>query len=200
MTYSKQRFFIIIFIVIAFVCTIAAVFLHKENGFMSVCWIGDRVAYGDTAECTYKLVWPKDQMPLRYYSYNLTDVMHQSLEAAVNMWNSEIKTLLFVKAINKSDANLIITTGVVEAKDQGAWTAHFGRDNKLTHAQVTITDIDYPNRMYKIIAHELGHVLGLAHDEARTSLMYPSMGPTTYQLEVVVPSDYDKKILKEAYR
>lgn len=174
------------------------VLTHKEPGLMTVCWSGGLAHYDD--DCM-ELRWEKEQMPLTYY-VNF-DMHHQvytdSVVKAVGLWNSEIGAV-FKRVDKPTDAIVMVTWGSVPKEGHsGGFTSHTGQIGP-TGAQVVITEPSDIHAVYRYAAHEFGHVLGLAHDEAPRSIMYPIQPGMTEDMTFVLPSDYDKKLLRELYR
>ena len=87
---------------------------------------------------------------------------------------------------------------VLETTDKGgAVTQHkYERPTgEIKSATVTLPDDSGSKRM-EMMVHELGHVLGLDHDERRESIMYPTLNE---QLDSGQLSEADAKLLKGLY-
>jgi len=175
------------------------VLTHKEPGLMKVCWKSGHAVY-DNASCTQDLQWDRTVFPLTYFidfDKDHKDYL-ESVEAGVKLWNREIGRDLFVRTEKREEAKLIVQWGSVEG-NTGGYTKHFGTGHP-ERAEVTLVDATDVHAVYRFAAHELGHVLGLAHDEAPRSIMYPTQPGMTTDMTLVLPSDFDKKLLKELYQ
>lgn len=184
------------------------VLTHEEPGFMGVCWKGGAVEkYHDPLkdphpECKTELKWKKDQLPLTYFiafSEDHKDYI-DSVTKGAEMWNREVGRELFKRVDKEADAAIQVVWGPVSSKDHsGGATTHTGGAGGPTGAKVTLSNPSDVHAVYRYAAHEWGHVLGLAHDEAPRSIMYPVQPDVTDKMTFVLPSDFDKKILKAAY-
>jgi len=185
------------------------VLTHEEPGFLGVCWDGVNVkAYDDPLkephpECTQKLKWKKEQFPLTYYiafDKDHEDYIDSVIKGA-EMWNREIGRELFKRVEQEDSARVQVTWGGISAKDHpGGTTTHTGSPDGPVGAKVTLNNPSDIHAVYRYAAHEWGHVLGLAHDAFPRSIMYPTQPDVTDKIDFVLPSDFDKKLLKEAYR
>lgn len=174
------------------------VLTHKEPGLMTVCWIDNQAHYDGTCA---ELRWELPQFPLTYFID--FDKDHQtytdSVVKAAQMWNNEIGNV-FKRADVKTDATVVVSWGAVPKKDHaGGYTTHQGQTGPVS-ANVVLTDASDVHAVYRYAAHEFGHVLGLAHDEFTKSIMYSIQPGMTGDMTFVLPSDYDKKLLRGLYR
>jgi hypothetical protein len=186
------------------------VLTHKEPGFMGVCWDanGSVASYHDPLkdphpECTTELKWKKEQFPLTYYV--AFDADHKtyidSVVKGAEMWNREIGRELFKRSDKEEGAVIQVTWGSVEpGSHSGGHTTHTGGPGGPTGAKLVLSNPSDVHAVYRYAAHEWGHVLGLAHDDFSKSIMYSKQPDVTEEMTFVLPSDFDKKILKEAYR
>lgn len=183
------------------------VLTHKEPGLLGVCWNGPSVgAYDDPLkdphpECTTKVQWPKSQMPLTYFVDLDTAPKDyvKSIHAAAKMWNDEIGPVFVQDDDDRAD--VLVVWGSPRGNEGGS-TTHSLNDDGTLSATVELVEASDLRAIYRFAAHEFGHVLGLAHDQAPRSIMFPTQPGTTYDKEMtfVLPSDYDKKLLRKLYR
>ncbi len=143
-------------------------------------------------------VW--NNLPLNVRS-RIDNVYSNPIEGAIDLWNREIGCKVF----RRVGTNTVIRVDVILEdydgmpcenpgsyaleKDMAAGT-WICPDN---HAEIAFQTLDEISMAYKIISHELGHVLGLAHDPGGL------MGDNITNLTFVFPSDKDKKALHERY-
>jgi hypothetical protein len=175
------------------------VLTHKEAGFMEVCWKGGQAHYTG-CDTTKPLKWSKDKLPIPYYID--FDKDHQtyveSVTTAADLWNREVGVALFKRVKLASDSKLIIKWGAVDG-DKAGHTSHRGDDRGPTSSEVVLVEASDVRAVHRFAAHELGHVLGLAHDEhAVMQPTAPGMSPD--KMQFILPSDHDKKLLQETYR
>jgi predicted Zn-dependent protease len=108
------------------------------------------------------------------------ELTKKSVEYAAKKWNDSINKTLFV--IGNSRNKVINTTNWKRYRNEQAITSSDFRGNCLTSSTITINNEDfiyYTGSSYKneynldaLMIHELGHVLGLDHDENKMSVMY----------------------------
>lgn len=174
------------------------VLTHKEPGLMQVCWVNGQAHY--TGTCT-ELKWQKNQLPLTYFITldKNTETYRNSITKGADLWNSEIGPMF--KLVNKeSDAIVKVSWGSVPTSGHsGGYTSHAGTTGP-TGATIVLSEPSDLHAVYRYATHEFGHVLGLAHDEAPRSIMYPTQPGMTNELTFVLPSDADKKLLRGLYR
>lgn len=186
------------------------VMTHEEPGFMGVCWGEDGKVdrYHDplkhpNPDCKTELKWAKDKLPLTYFiSFDEDHKDYiESVDAAAKMWNTEIGPVF--KKVDKEEEAVVqvVWGGVSPGEDHpGGSTTHTGGPEGPTGAKVTLVNPSDVHAVMRYAAHEFGHVLGLAHDEAPRSIMYPKQPDVAENITFVLPSDFDKKILRAAYR
>jgi len=178
------------------------VLTHKEPGFLTVCWQGGVAVY--TGDCTPKveLKWKKEKIPLPIYldlDAHADKNYRESVIGALKMWNREIGEV-FTLVPTKDKAVVQVSWGSKTAGDHsGGYTRHHGKDGP-ERCEVVLTEPSDVHAVMRYAAHELGHALGLAHDEAPRSIMYPVQPGMTQEMTFILPSDFDKKLLKSAYK
>lgn len=168
------------------------IFTHEEPGLMTVCWENCKANYNGKCE---ELLWKKNQIPITYYINS--DILYKdyvdSIRAGANLWNKEVCYLL--REVNRpEDAIVLISWGNVNA-NSGGYTSHEGQ-NGPEHVYVVFIEPSDIHTFYRYAAHEFGHVLGLDHDTAPNSIMYPIQPSKTDEIMFVLPSDHDIKLLQ----
>jgi len=177
------------------------VLMHTEPGLMKVCWAESGQAYYGHPDCEHELRWKK--IPITYYiafGKDHKDYIDSVVEGAV-LWNKEIGVELLKRVDKDADAVVQVVWGSVPKEgDAGGHTSHTGSPDGPTGAKVVLSDPSDVHAVYRYAAHEWGHVLGLEHDEAPRSIMYPVQPGMTKEMTFVLPSDHDKKLLQGIYK
>jgi hypothetical protein len=169
-----------------------------DPGFLNACWTENRAVYSCSAG--QPVVWEKDRLPLRYFIGvdPIVNTYKDEIKRAAQLWNREVGRTLFEETNIIGDANVIVREGSVTEGGGLAATYHYG-DGTPTLAMVEIRGSACAPEMYVVMAHEFGHVLGLADDQRGL------MGPITVdycsgELFWVLPTDSDRALLRRTYR
>jgi hypothetical protein len=104
--------------------------------------------------------------------YNETPAYGWSVDTAAYAWNSSGARIQFVKSPR---ANAKVLLGIRWYRHAGDATVHRVGDS-IVRAEVGIQSGHDRYEMALIVAHELGHVLGLDHEYGRCATMNPSVG------------------------
>ena len=188
---------------------IYGVISHKEPGLLSACFQNNLViAYHDPIksphlECTTEVKWKREQLPLTYFISFGEDHKEyiSSITTAADLWNREIGNTVFKQVDNVDDSLIEVSWGSVSKEDHvGGYTVHTGDDKGLTGAKVILSNPSDLHAVHRYVVHEFGHVLGLAHDDFAKSIMFPSAPDTTGGMGYTLPSDSDKKLLRNLYK
>jgi predicted Zn-dependent protease len=200
----KKKWWILIAVVVFVLAgggVLWGVLTHKEPGFMEVCWQHGQAVYTN-CEQTLPLKWSKSQLPLTYYiDFDRHHKVYvESVTGAAKSWNQEIGVEVFKRVEKREDAKVVVKWGSVSG-NAGGHTSHRGDDSGPKSAEVVLVDASDVRAVYRFAMHELGHVLGLAHDDFESSVMY-AVAPdqTGPYLKFILPSDHDKKLLQETLR
>jgi hypothetical protein len=173
------------------------VLTHKEPGLMLVCWKGGIARYDQNCE---ELQWKKNQIPLPYYIDFGKDhkVYTEAVVRAAHMWNQEIGPV-FRRVNEKEDAIVIIMWGSYEGGQDcsDGHVKHWGYTGPK-NVEVGLKNPSDMHTVFRMAAHEFGHVLGLAHD--KHAIMQQSQEDMPRDLKFTLPSDHDKKLLRELYQ
>lgn len=180
-----------------------------DNTFMTVCEVGGDFYYPQGyatsvlgCEEPVDIIW--DHMPLTV-RINDGEAWDSSIRDAEGFWERQVDIDLFnVTNSDDPDIDIFLVPGG-STHSGAAW--HERREDGSLRAFIELYSLGDSISTYYIIAHEYGHVLGLAHDAWDTSIMNPYLdqglmidfeepGSDT----IVIVTGNDKKALRERYR
>jgi len=171
---------------------------HKEAGLMPVCWPAEGEGYAVYNQaCEHTIKWPKIPLLVRIDLADDTLVYTSAIEGAMKLWNSQVGPL-FIK-VHAGAADVIVQWGPTAMDNSAGYTQHIGAKEGVRQAVITFTDPNDLHMMYRFAVHEFGHVLGLAHDDFTSSIMYPVQPAVNDKISFVLPTDADIKLLKKLY-
>ncbi len=189
---------------VAATLVVYAVLTHKEAGLMRVCWdpSGDAV-YG-ACSGSEDLVWLKKQLPIRVlvepYHADEAARADKAVRSAVALWNQQTG-LNLMTVVSRGNADAVVRWGVptvVGSSDEGGYVAHHKDVDGYMTAAVVIYYVATDDMSHRVLTHELGHLIGLAHDSFKASPMYPvTEEKASMTFERV--TDFDRSVLKAAY-
>jgi len=204
---------------------------HSEESLMEVCWNASQVDYVSETEVSSQpcstqseeLVYAKRQIPLTVVptaNSVLLDPDHRDskvIDTAVSDMNSQfgfelLKMVYGSNAVQEGGrikASVIFHTQAAYTPGQRAlsskvpgWAIHSRRSDGSIQCDVYIRGGLSERYMYRVAVHELGHVIGLAHDNDNPgSVMFPPTGDDT-STEHMLPSrftDNDKEVGRSLY-
>lgn len=185
---------------------------HEEPGLMRVCWRSDGVAIYD--QCPegsgQDLVW--DHLPVTISVRAYDGVAETQADAdravgeAIQLWNDQTDLTLFRIAGGDEMPDAVLVWGEpfevgVSVENEGGFVEH--RSVGVMSAEVGIERIGTSRLAYLITLHELGHLIGLAHDVGgfRSSPMYPTTEDDTWEdrLSFTRVTDWDREVLRTTY-
>jgi hypothetical protein len=165
---------------------------HREPGLLKACAVAPSY-YADLSGDCQELKW--DLLPVQIRAVNASadelDIFYHAIEAA--------NTRLGFKALEAAPgADNVMVFGEMPPPGlklaEGAVTQYWLRGEYIDRAEVRIFNIVFPDILYISVYHELGHVLGLAHDDYSDSAMFISPRRDS------VYSDSDRALLRELYK
>ena len=140
--------------------------------------------------------WHPDSFPIKVYIHSKDRIEFvQGMETAVNVWNNaigvqvfEAKRMDFTETLPK-DCGWVASIVVLDLENAGYWRGRYRpNSSEICHGQISIRPTVKDNNITKVFIHELGHSLGLAHDEGhKRSIMYPVVY-TNYS-QYIMPDD-----------
>ncbi|MFA6049870.1 MAG: matrixin family metalloprotease [Candidatus Paceibacterota bacterium] len=170
-----------------------------EPGLMSVCWRANGQADFNTSVCSTpeEVRWDRSQVPLVVRGPD-----HPQLHSAIQSANTQVgcEVLQWQESDGSSDFDILVSLDVpmTAGTDHPGGATSFRRDasgRMKAYADVFAGGMD-ATMLVKVISHELGHALGLAHDDWSGSIMRPAQRSG---LEFVRISDNDRRILHDLY-
>lgn len=197
---------VIAFFVALVILALYGIFSHREAGLLQVQWGTSTAVYNKKEGITIPLEWEKSSMPLVYCleNFTLNEEKHYGppIDEALSMWNRELGCQVFKKGGNLKDTCTVkISYGLSTGGNAvGASTFHYGGPHFADAAEIVFTQFYESKTLYLIAAHEAGHVLGLAHDDFKRSIMFPIVeeeDPNSTQATMPpLPTSHDLKLLQ----
>lgn len=200
-------------LVVAVVLVIIGVATHDEPGLMGGCWKDNRVhRYEvDGVDTCDPIQWDKEAFPLRTAVRTNNEHPPADPEDATAAVIDKINGRLDFKAfeLDRSAQNICyeghavcIEVGVAHepmwmdtSGDAQFWTSNFGMV-----CEVRTSNTGTSEMLHLVLEHELGHCLGLAHDDYLQSIMYGGkLKPTPSGTIPPWISDHDRKLLRSMY-
>lgn len=183
-----------------------AIIMHEtgqtdEPGFMTACFNQQGLAEFDLDVCehgnlpTGEITWEPSNIPLTVRTSGQEPP--SSLIYAMAQINSQAGCTLLVLS-DESEADVIVFPNTpMSTGDHPGGSTIFRREGDTQRSYIDIfASSAGSNVLSKIYMHELGHVLGLAHDPWQGSIMRHQQNSS---VELVRLTDNDRQILNENY-
>lgn len=211
---KTRNVIMIVAIVLIFLAAIAGVIYgvvtHREPGLMGACWVGDRVASYevDGADECAALEWPRGAFPLRV-GVRFDEVGHpgalEAVAGAVDRINTRLgfaALLVDPEAGCSGEHQVCIEVGVAYERgfmDDHGTARHRQVLGGAMRCEATTANTGTDELLAMVLEHELGHCLGLAHDDFGASIMRPVQ--TSAPMGEFPPwiTDDDRALLRSRY-
>lgn len=139
---------------------------------------------GLVIENNYEVHWAAEDFPIDVIiDAYLPDQTVGDIYEAIEFWNTAVGEIIFYpivmdfnEELPEYDCGWVVIVDKDELDYSGIWRGVYGDTRgTLCFGQITLnSDEHYSVQMNMLVAHELGHSLGLAHDKVnKKSIMYP---------------------------
>ena len=188
-------------VLLVFVIT-SAILINKhqsvDNGFIATT-TGDVV------------MWDPISLPVTMYIDESADEWLDEIRVAVVDWNDAVgSTLLRTTPNHDLDRNacsskgepsdpavFISETDNLSLDEGGHAFLHWDSTNRIRCVDLVLSRSVMKELRHKVVMHELGHTLGLAHDGIEDSVMYPGGLAIRWGLNQITKHDAD--LLRDSY-
>lgn len=200
--------FVAILTVVAAVLVVFGILRHNEPDLLHVVWSGGEVSayFDEPQEFTEPLVWEKP-FPLLVKVLNddrapawRVDALHASIAS----FNRQVGCTIFRAAPGGVTSNENVDIWINLEAPREVWTqnSHAGSTRHYIalsgkmEAKIEIYGVPDMASALNAIEHELGHAVGLAHDNFVMSIMHPNAVTNS---EFSRLTDHDKRTLRSMY-
>lgn len=171
--------YLVLVVVVVWMCLQSSCAHSNDGTLMGVCPTSNQFYYPDGDDvrsfaCVSPEALPVWRVPV---SVTIDDSVddREAVRYAVNFWNQQMGYKLFV--ISDGLGDVIVRVGTESRCDRAAACAYHEYDGDGTlRGYADVVRVHSSTEAYYAIAHELGHLLGLAHDPGdNMSIMYRSV-------------------------
>lgn len=180
--------------ILALISVIVGITMHREPGFMRVCWTALNVAeYSTCSETGEEISLSPLSLPFLVNSDGEEDAINEAIEIVNQQIGCE---LLQYSDENQVHISISVNGAIGDGNQMGGATTHYREPDGRIRARIELYSPG--NLILRVLVHELGHALGLAHDDYEYSIMYPTQRLSN-RLQPINFSSYDRRILNELY-
>ena len=185
--------------VVAGFFVLLGVLKHEEIGLLKATWQGDRVVSYSQTEGE-DILWTMDTLPLPVFVTRGSVDRRNALNVAIRNTNYQVGCQVFTQTEVRDNARVLVdleaTMPVGERHGEGGGVTHFREDGEQK-AELNLYGVPTIDLMALTLEHELGHVLGLGHDDFEMSVMFPTI--TDESVGEMRMTDNDRKLLRSLY-
>jgi len=185
--------------ILALFFLVLGILKHKETGLLKATWDGNRVVRYSLTEGE-DVLWTADTLPLGVFVERGSRDRRDALRVAIMNTNYQVGCDVLEVTTNRSSARVLVdleaAMPVGVGHGEGGGVSHF-LDNGEQRATLDLYGVATTDLMALTLEHEFGHVLGLGHDDFRTSVMFPEI--TNESITVMRMTDNDRKLLRGLY-
>lgn len=178
---------------------------HTEAGLLRVCWTSGGAADYNQDNCSFpqEIRWQERDFPLSV-SGNVED--STEITSAIEIVNSQMGCELLRQVPRAQLGGLLAPrvrvtlndTATVHVDRVGGLTNHGMVENGDIYAAVSTFMLTNSYMTMRTLVHEFGHVLGLAHDDFRSSIMFPEQ-TSTEEMDFIIFSTHDRNLIHNLY-
>jgi hypothetical protein len=187
MKFLKSKTFMIILVAIVLAAAVGfslyGIFNHSEAGFMA-----------KTPE------WRKSDFPLSLcvtaHNGAVTNFDSEAVDHVVRLINSRLDFTVFQRVTEREACEVSLTMGV---PTEAGWQDPGGAAVIGLHSCHVVTANVSGELTGLVVYHELGHCLGLDHDDSELSIMRRVQRETPNGVMPPWFSDFDRKLLRDTY-
>lgn len=122
------------------------------------------------------------------------------VQQAVSEWNARVGLELFVLSTVDADIRVVMHAPAGDGWEPGGHSELVVRGGRAVGCDVRVSNVDGDGDVpLLVIEHELGHCLGLAHDDFDSSLMRPVQSPTPHGQFPPRITDADRSAIRERF-
>lgn len=207
---KKRNIVMIVILVALFVAAgvgvLVGVLTHEEAGLLTACERADGVL--DYAGDCEDVTWDRGQFPLKVHASSDNPFApgepREATRSVIDLINGRLG-FTALEWTDDTDADISIAIGVPQVvrtnmDDSHGDTSHFRREDGRLACLIRTWNTGTVEMLDKALTHELGHGLGLAHDDFEDSAVSEDpLRPDGVRLTRLRITDHDRSLLRSLY-